>query len=1039
MTKLINGYNTTRLQIESERVNLYSPGQLALSNGIHDILMSDSSTAPQIGMTKNGTQTVNKDDWQLVTNWLPDPKYPSSTLNFSKLLVQSAHRGLITGQLYYLAQSSSIKVTMWARLKVNGVVVRVSNISNGYRFKNSAGQSVQAVRINFVYDFQAGDEIAIETKYEAVRKSGGLFGPKVDTYYNGTLTADSTVDEKVFDRKTQDFAYDMAFPNDTEFYYNSNSQFICPDFGKKELNVYDVSATTSSSGNTSTRVYEGRSWGPIIAQSRVPIDVDTDSSVWLSGTFRFRNFAAAQKETGTVVAKVALFGRGYTEDAYGKNDVDRELLVWDVALSASATVVDFTIPSHDPTIITSDIKQVYFVTYLYSTTQSKQVSCNYQKIGSTGNEESVFGWYNDRPLKIMVRLPSEKQTQEHPLSSTGVGFLDRQFFTNVVGNKTLTFMGLPGEATSFSVYRSTGGVRGSLIGNYSALANERKQVTIASPTGEIEIVGNSTTYTPPSQSKVKTASQSLTTSFADVAMTTTNAFTASDTGTVTFDWTMTLNDDDGGRFAQLLVNGVQVKEWTIASATTSNGTHSFSVNAGDQIVLQARRTSISSSSITAATASISYAPNVTTQHYLIESLLPVPSDTYTQTRTLAEQITWQNVADELTNVSIEREEFKIGKMKLTFKSDVLADGALVKAGKRVRLVTVNYGDSATAKPGSAPEAYSVVFTGTIRDYKTKYDYNSIPYIEVTVMDAMQQLEDTRGGFFYEKPMEYAQMLHASGKQAKIDSLDVTGKYVDGVQSYKLQPSAYQENAKIKDCLEAMRNSNKGFVYVDRYDCVRYRSTLSNAVRLIAGDRWSRADISYGKVDKATDTEAIINVVEPEEYSLDYDELEERTASGETPVKIDPYASKSEVATYYFRPESIEAYGERKETFPVVRGTGERQDINLQQYGPDFAEWSRGILNSYDLDVNTVTRVMLLPQNWWDVKRISELDILDRVCVYVKNEKHIMRVRRIEWFIDSGHIRCEIYFARSKSQSAWGADPTFEIISGYVDGYVSHYV
>ena len=62
-------------------------------------------------------------------------------------------------------------------------------------------------------------------------------------------------------------------------------------------------------------------------------------------------------------------------------------------------------------------------------------------------------------------------------------------------------------------------------------------------------------------------------------------------------------------------------------------------------------------------------------------------------------------------------------------------------------------------------------------------------------------------------------------------------------------------------------------------------------------------------------------------------------------------------------------------------------------------------------------------------------------VFVKNEKHTMRVRRIEWFIDAGHIRVEVYFSRTKGQSAWGAVPTMEgaIPGGYVDQYVSAYV
>lgn len=129
--------------------------------------------------------------------------------------------------------------------------------------------------------------------------------------------------------------------------------------------------------------------------------------------------------------------------------------------------------------------------------------------------------------------------------------------------------------------------------------------------------------------------------------------------------------------------------------------------------------------------------------------------------------------------------------------------------------------------------------------------------------------------------------------------------------------------------------------------------------------------------------------------MDISSLSERSVATSTPVDLEDIPSKTQLANYYYRSDSIRAYGERSEIFPVVRGTRDIQDLRIADFGSSFLEWSTGILNDYDLHKNRISRVMLIPNNFNQLKQISELDILDAVRIYYKNEEHTAFIRKIE--------------------------------------------
>ncbi len=1010
MTRKINGYNATRLQVESAKHDVWSPDSLALSNGRHDITLSDLASISPMGINKSTDQTgFNRSTWTEVTGWNVRTGYPSTSLVGNAIEIQQKHRGIIRFNAWFAFQVFAL-LNIGIRLKINGQVVRTISHSR------SAGA------ISYVGDFEYGDRVTVEIKYES--KFQFLFFPV--QYLTGTLLSGSYMTIEKYDRSAIDFQFDMTYDDSANFFFTENLSMVAPDYGKKQPDLYAVDVSGSNNTVSEETVF---TWGPVLAQSRTPIPVDQGYVVDFSGKFRVRRFGIAQKDNpgSNFVIRLSLWGQGARSDEYGDQEVSQELLHYETAFGsqASAAYFDVTIPTNTPVVIPDNINRVYFTAVIKTASNDSLSPAQYKAVSGGVANNCYFGWYNSEPLKIIVTPPDDQITHEHPLSQTGVAFKNRKFFSNVSEPKNLVVMGAHDSSTQLLVYKYdlATSIRGSLIGTYSISEGERKVISVQSDTGAIEL--DSPNTTPASINRTKSGNQTIAGSWTDITGYTngSDTITITENGLATISCVGVFSDSNSGKQIRFLVNGVVQSAWA-ASGATATGSYQMYLNAGDQVKMQAIR--VLSSSVLATDTKIDITYVASKMDYYVESLTAETWDTLYETQTRLDRIEWSDITDDLNSITVLRQEFKSGKMTLRFVSDQLNNGTLAP-GKRVRLVTLNYGDSETAE---GLQDYLVVFTGTIRDFKVSYNYEGRPFVEVDIYDAFKTLEESEGYYYYDKPLEYANMLHGVGKQVVIDQLEVTGPYEDAPDGLQNLPSSYQSSAKIDETLEAVRNTNKGYVYVDRTDKIVYKSDLNSDSKLSVGDSYARSDISYGKIEKGTSTESIINMVKPEEHSLDAVAIAKRNVSNTVPFTLEDIPDKHQMAKYFYRQDSINIYGERSEVFPVVRGTGQLMDLRLAEYGSNFREWAIDILNDYDLHKNQVSRVMLVPNNFNQLKQISELEILDAVRIYYKNEEHTAFIRKIEWYVQNNHIRVEIYFQREKRQSAWL--PSIESVDSYTN-------
>ena len=1016
MTRIINGYNATRIQVEADKSDVWSPGGLAVSNGRHDIKLSDLADVSPMGLSKSGNQTgFNRSSWTPVSSWSVRAGYPTTVIIGNGIEIQQKHRGILKFNAFFEWQAFA-KLNIQMRLKINGQVVRTLS----YATRNCS--------LIYVADFEYGDLVTVEVRYESKFQ---FFSFPVN-YLTGTLLSSSYLTIEKYDRSAQDFQFDMSYDDNSAFWFNDNVCMVGPDYGKKQPALYDVTADINSAATrVDTTQLTTMTWGPVLAQSRSPIPVDEGYVVDFSGKFLLRRFNIVQKDNpggSNFSVRFSIWGQGTRQDEYGQNPVSQELMFYETAMPSptSSGYFDVTIPVNTPVVIPEDIKSIYFTCVLKTTSDDNLSPANYRHVSGGMSNNLYFGWYNSQPLRIVVTPPEDQITYEHPLSQTGVAYKNRRFYDNLAEPKDLVLMGAPDAATEVLIYQynRTSSSRGSLIGTYAVAADERKTVSVQSATGTIEL--DSVSTTPASINRTKAGTQAIANGWTDIIgfVSGSNVVTIAQSGIATVTCAAKFSDTNNGKQLRFLVNGQPISAWAVSGSTVT-GSYKMHLNAGDQVKMKATR--FFDTSVLATDTKLDIVYDSAKSDYFVESVTAQSYDTMFETQTRLDRIEWQDISDDLNNIQCVRQEFRAGKMTLKFVSDQLSSGVALAPGKRIRLLAINYGDSPTEE---GVQQYQVLFTGTIRDYSIKYNYEGRPNVQVDIYDCFKELDDTDGRYFYDKPFEYAPMLHGVGRSVVVDGVEISGPVRDAPDGMKNLPSSYQENAKISETLEAVRNTNKGYVYVDRYNTLTYRSELDPVSKLSVGDSYARSDISYGKIEKGTTTEAVINVVKPEEHSLDISSLSERNVATSTPVDLEDIPSKTQLANYYYRSDSIRAYGERSETFPVVRGTGDIQDLRIADFGSSFLEWSTEILNDYDLHKNRISRVMLVPNDFYQLKQISELEILDAVRIYYKNEEHTAFIRKIEWYIQNNHIRVEIYFQREKRQSAWL--PAIETVDSYTN-------
>ncbi|MBY4400731.1 hypothetical protein HQO26_05320 [Rhodococcus fascians] len=931
-TRIINGYNSVKVQIEQSKHDVSVPDGIAISNGLYDKDLSydlpDSATTP-MAMNKNGNQTLPYNTWQDITGWVARSGFSGTVITNNGLVVGQAQRAKISVRLSFTG-GIFVNYSAAVRILVNGVKVKESSSSK------------TTLNGSHTVDLKAGDVIKIQawTKFYSL-----FFGAR----NNLSVTLNGGTNSYVSFAKAKpgvvDFANDLVFADDTRIYESGTAVYVMPDGKLKTLGMSrltatwdgststdvvlkkasgtdyltNVTVTAEPSGSNDITKYTAVSLGPILAQSKVPYPVSEGMLVNFGGTLYVRRSGTQERTeedqaTGMNV-RFSLWGKGKTSDEYGEHDLDIELMSYEAVLQSSATttrtMIAFTIPAVADVVVPANIDQVYFAAALKQAAVNEYASATFENNERAGTNAAYFGTSNTDPLFIKAELPNaEQNSYKHPLSSTGVALKNRKYFDNMSRPKALTFFG-NNTAVTLSIYKSSNHVRGSLIASYDAAAGERKTVVVESDSGRIELASSNP--------------------------------------------------------------------------------------------------------------------------YWVESCKAISYDTMNETQTTLERIEWSDVSEPLSGIVAVRNEYSVGKLQLSFVSGNLANSTLLMPGKRVRLLVMHYG---TSKQPSGSAQYNVAFTGMIRDYRVKYDYKNRPFIEVTVEDAHRALADADGRYMYDEPIEYAPMLNGLGESAYINGIDVSGAWKNKTDSSKNQPSAFVDGMKIAECLSAMRNSTKGFVYVDRTNTVQYKSSIEQQPKLVLTDSFSRGDISYSRLDKGTDTEAVINQVKPNEYRLDLEELKERIVDTELPAQIEPIGTINETSQWWYDQQSIRSYGAREANFTVVRGTGRLEDIRNEELGPGFHDWSDAIMDDYVLAKNRVSRVMVIPDNFYDLKQLSELEIFDAVKIIWKNEQHVCFIRKMEWSVTNNHVRLELYFIRESSGVAW--TPAVVPAESYSDLYFDVY-
>lgn len=511
MVRTINGYNSSKIQIEDVRTDVFVPNGVAISNGIYDKELSydlpDSATVP-MGMNKSGNQTLPYNTWVDVTGWVARSGFTGTVINDNGLVVGQDQRAKISVKIA-LTGGIWVNYSSAVRIFVNNVLVKESSSSS------------TTINSSHVLDLKAGDVIKIKVWTKFYSQVFGVRNNLSVTLNGGTNSYVTFAKTK---RGIVDFANDLVFADDTKIYENAGAIYVMPDGNKKALPMARITATWSGStstdvvtkkasgtdyltsvtvsadpsGDNSITKYTAVNIGPVLAQSKTPYPVSEGMLVNFGGTLYVRRSGSkevTEEEAQTAVrVRFALWGKGSTSDEYGEHDLDLELMSYEADLQSSGstlrTMVTFNLPTVADVEIPANIKEVYFVAALKQTVTNDYASANYENAERAGTAAAYFGTSTTNPLFIKLELPtSEDNTYVHPLSTTGVAFKNRRWFDNMTLPKELVFFGNASSVT-IDVYKSTNKVRGALIGTYTAAAGERKAVVVESNTGQIELVSS---------------------------------------------------------------------------------------------------------------------------------------------------------------------------------------------------------------------------------------------------------------------------------------------------------------------------------------------------------------------------------------------------------------------------------------------------------------------------------------------------------------------------------------------------------------------
>lgn len=93
-------------------------------------------------------------------------------------------------------------------------------------------------------------------------------------------------------------------------------------------------------------------------------------------------------------------------------------------------------------------------------------------------------------------------------------------------------------------------------------------------------------------------------------------------------------------------------------------------------------------------------------------------------------------------------------------------------------------------------------------------------------------------------------------------------------------------------------------------------------------------------------------------------------------------------------------------------------MKLGLLGDGFHDLADHIMDDTVLAKNRMQRVMLVPTNFYDLKRLGALEIFDPITILFKNESHVCFIRKMEWTVHENHVRLALFFNRESKGVVW---------------------
>lgn len=409
----------------------------------------------------------------------------------------------------------------------------------------------------------------------------------------------------------------------------------------------------------------------------------------------------------------------------------------------------------------------------------------------------------------------------------------------------------------------------------------------------------------------------------------------------------------------------------------------------------------------------------------VEKIVNSEEDTLMSVTDQLKKITFVNVEEDVSRISILKEEADKSTATIDFATATLdpAVSPLLKPGKTIRVLGRHYGNGNTTKPvgWSGPALYSTIFTGKIKRVVSGYSYEDDPVVQITIYDVTDSLQSVKTEFLSDQMIKYGTWFNSVGNSIIYNDIDWGGSAKEETKfpnKFAYEPSAWGK-MNLADSISMTRNSNKWWWMVDRFNKLRILTTLNPTTKYVLTDGTASGDLNYGRFNRGSDTDSVLNKISVQEYVLDVKDLKGRTlsASTEPPSDLDFVRSKQQTATFSNK-TSVNAYGEFSKSFDVVRGNGNYLDLSTGNIGSNFKTWAENILAQRSEPTINISELNIPIKNSDDIRKISELEILDKVDIVYKGEHQISRVREIEHTIMPGRWYTEIRFNSKGDMTFW---------------------